>query len=182
MPVRGANLLVLAALVASCGREPRRPTPDTTAVAAPPSSHLSSADIEHAEYSFTFVERPVGPFHFTNRRWRDTSEQATVMLLQTLGGDLDGDGRGDGVAILAANFGGTGTFVSAVPVLNRDGKAVAGRGAPLGDRTDVRALSLVGDTVVIEMISAGPGDPACCPSDTVTQRYHLVGDSLALLP
>jgi hypothetical protein len=105
-----------------------------------------------------------------------------VHLLQTLGGDLDGDGKGDGVAILAANFGGTGTFVQAVPVLNRDGKAVVGRGAPLGDRTRVQALSINADTVVIEMVAAGPSDPACCPSDTVTQRFHLVGDSLALLP
>ena len=147
-----------------------------------PSTDLLEADIEGAEYQMQFIDQAVGPMRFTDRVWRDSSTQATVRLLQTLGGDLNGDGRGDGVAILAANFGGTGTFVSAVPVLNRDGKAVPGRGAPLGDRTNVQRLSIKSDTVIVEMIAAGPADPACCPTDALVQRFQLVGDSLALLP
>jgi hypothetical protein len=180
--VRGAHLLVLLGL-AACGGD-RTPAVKVDSAATPPAApnELLERDIEDAEYAFHFVDTPVGPFRFSDRIWADTATRTTVHLLQTLGGDLDGDGKGDGVAILAENFGGTGTFVQAVPVLNRDGKAVVGRGAPLGDRTRVQALSINADTVVIEMVAAGPSDPACCPSDTVTQRFHLVGDSLALLP
>ena len=176
------HLVSLLVLALACSREQKaEPAPD--AAAAPTASaDLVEADIEGAEYQMQFVDMAVGPMRFTDRVWRDSSMQATVRLLQTLGGDLNGDGRGDGIAILAANFGGTGTFVSAVPVLNRDGKAVPGRGAPLGDRTSVQALSINADTVIIEMIAAGPSDPACCPSDTLVQRFQLLGDSLALLP
>ena len=177
------HLVFLLALAAACSREPKAdPQLDSAAAVATASAYLLATDIEGAEYQIQFVDLAVGPIRFTDRVWTDSATQATVRLLQTLGGDLDGDGRGDGLAILAANFGGTGTFVSAVPVLNREGRAVSGRGAPLGDRTKIQALSLDADTVVIEMIAAGPGDPFCCPSDTLVQRYHLVGDSLALLP
>ncbi|HEX5818914.1 MAG TPA: hypothetical protein VFY20_08540 [Gemmatimonadales bacterium] len=177
------HLVSLLVLASACSREPKaEPQPDSAAVAPSAGTELLEADIEGAEYQIQFVDMAVGPIRFTDRKWTDSATQSTVTLLQTLGGDLDGDGRGDGLAILAANFGGTGTFVSAVPVLNRDGKAMPGKGAPLGDRTRIQALSLNADTVVIEMIAAGPADPACCPSDTVTQRFHLVGDSLALLP
>jgi hypothetical protein len=181
--VKFVHLLSLLVVTAACERGPKPETvPDSSAVASAASRDLLEDDIEGAEYNFQFVDLAVGPVIFTDRTWRDSAQQATVSLLQTLGGDLNGDGRGDGLAILAANFGGTGTFVSAVPVLNRDGRAVVGRGAPLGDRTRVLALSLDADTVNITMLAVGPSDPFCCPTDTVTQRYHLVGDSLALLP
>ena len=177
------HLISLLALAAACERGPKAgAVPDSSAVSPIAGTDLLEADIEGAEYSIQFVDLAVGPIRFTDRKWQDSAQQATVSLVETLGGDLNGDGRGDGLAILAANFGGTGTFVSAVPVLNQDGKAVVGRGAPLGDRTRVLALSLNADTVDITMLAVGPSDPFCCPTDTVTQRYHLVGDSLALLP
>ena len=178
-----SHLCSLLILAAACERGPRAGTvPDSSTVSPAAGRDLLEADIEGAEYSIPFVDLAVGPIRFTDRKWQDSAQQATVSLVETLGGDLNGDGRGDGLAILAANFGGTGTFVSAVPVLNQDGKAVAGRGAALGDRTRVLALSLDADTVNITMLAVGPSDPFCCPTDTVTQRYHLVGDSLALLP
>jgi hypothetical protein len=181
--VRTRHLVTLLVLAIACRRAPQADQPpDSATDASTSSADLAEADIEAAEYRMQFVDEAVGPIHFADRKWTDSATQATVTLLQTLKGDLNGDGRGDGVAILAANFGGTGTFVSAVPVLNRNGQAVAGRGAPLGDRTRIQALSLNADTVVIEMIAAGPGDPFCCPTDTLTQRFQLVGDSLVLLP
>jgi len=167
--------------VAGCSKEPARAV-GTEARALVPGTDLQVSDIEAAEYSLQFVEQTVGPFRFSERKWADPPNQTTVHLIKTLTGDLDGDHKGDGVAVIAANFGGTGTFVSVFPVLNRDGKALPGRGAPLGDRTQVEQISLKGDTVVVGLIAAGPSDPACCPSDSVTQRFHLVGDSLALLP
>lgn len=178
-----SHIFSLLILAAACERAPKAGAiPDSVATSLIAGTDLLEADIEGAEYSLQFVDLPVGPIHFTDRKWQDSAQQATVSLVETLGGDLNGDGKGDGLAILAANFGGTGTFVSAVPVLNQDGKAVVGRGAPLGDRTRVLALSLNADTVDITMLAVGPSDPFCCPTDTVTQRYHLVGDSLALLP
>ena len=118
-------LFSLLALASACGRGPKaEPMADTTAVAPPSATDLLESDIENAEYNMQFVDLAVGPIQFTDGKWTDSARQATVTLLQTLGGDLNSDGRGDGLAILAANFGGTGTFVSAVPVLNLDGKAV----------------------------------------------------------
>jgi hypothetical protein len=160
------------------------PPPDRAATdsSAATASELSEADIQGAEYRVTFVDVVTERVRFTDRVYVDSTSRTTIRMVQTLGGDLDGDGNGDGVAILAANYGGTGTFVSVVPVLNRGGRAVPGKQAPLGDRVVLRALSLNADTLSIEMLAHSPADPMCCPSDTVTQRFHLLGDSLALLP
>jgi hypothetical protein len=143
---------------------------------------LEPQDIEDATYQLRFVELDVGAVRFTDRTYTDSASSTTVRLLRTEEGDLDGDGNGDGIAILVMNFGGTGSFVSLVPVLNRDGAAVPGKGAGLGDRTRIESVTIDSGTVTIGMIAHSPADPMCCPTDTVTQRFRLVGDSLTLQP
>lgn len=170
------TLLVAAAALAACSREPRPATPP----AAPAPTALTEQDLRGATYRLRFVEMTLDSVRFADGPWRDSANSTTVTLIRTATGDLDGDGRGDGVAVIGMNFGGTGTFISAVPVLNRDGVAVAGRGAGLGDRTNIRSVEIDAGTVAVGMIAHRPDDPACCPTDTVMQLFRLAGDSLAL--
>lgn len=170
--------LIVMSLACRADRPADRPAADSVPVVA----ELREADLEGAEYRVSFVDVVNERVRFTDRVYRDSANSTTIRMIQTLGGDLDGDGRGDGVVFLAANYGGTGTFVSVLPVLNRQGRAVPGKQAALGDRVHLRAVSLVADTLVVELLAHSPADPMCCPSDTVVQRFRLQGDSLALLP
>lgn len=173
------HVVALAALVVACRAEPK---PEATTPPAPATTNLTAQDLFDASYHLVFVENDLGTVAFTDSVARDTVNRTFIKLFRTATGDLDGDGNGDGVAFIGMNFGGTGTFVSAVPVLNRDGKPVQGRAAALGDRTRIQAVTVDSGVVTVEMIAHGPNDAACCPTDTVSQRFRLVGDSLTLQP
>ena len=93
-------------------------------------------------------------------------------------GDLDGDGVEDAAVILAANAGGSGTFISLEAVRNEGGEPVHLATYPLGDRVRIESLAIEGGQIVLEMITHGPDDPLCCPTQQVVQTYALRGDEL----
>ena len=77
-------------------------------------------------------------------------------------GDVDGDGVEDAVVLLEDNTSGTGRFVYAVAVLDALGRPTPTPALMLGDRIQVKSLSLAGDQIVAEFIGQGPGDGQCC--------------------
>jgi heat shock protein HslJ len=88
-------------------------------------------------------------------------------------GDLDGNGVDEAVVLLWKSSGGSGTF-NYVAVAGRRGDDVVNLGtAPLGDRVQVRAARVVGGTVELDVLQAGPDDAACCPSQTATRTFAL---------
>jgi hypothetical protein len=115
-------------------------------------------------------------------KFYDSTSHLSVTLLQTLPGDLDGDQAEDAVVLLGSSAGASGTFSHLVPVLNRGGQAVPGAATLLGDRILLQAISLADRIVTVEMITQGPRDPMCCPTQPVRQRYRLERDSLVMLP
>ena len=97
-------------------------------------------------------------------------------------GDLNGDGAADAVLILATNTGGTGTFVELHAVLNDGGKPQDAARADLGDRVFLKSLAIdPAGAIVVRMLTHGPKDPMCCPSEEVTQTYKLDGNALKLV-
>jgi hypothetical protein len=95
-------------------------------------------------------------------------------------GDLNGDKVADAVVVLIENSGGTGVFHTLVAVLNEGGKPVSVAEAPLGDRIQLKSLEIKNGEVVLSMVTQGPGDPACCPTKTVTQIYKFDGKRFTL--
>jgi putative lipoprotein len=80
------------------------------------------------------------------------------------GGDLDGDGNGEVVAVLARSDGGSGTFLY-LAVMREAGEALENvHTLPLGDRTQVSLLEIRGRTLVAGVLEHAPTDPACCPA------------------
>jgi hypothetical protein len=79
-------------------------------------------------------------------------------LEQSALGDLNGDGKGDGVVVLGFSGGGSGYFVRLVAMLNENGRPVQAAVRALGDRVEVKKLSIKNQTVQLVMMDHGPND------------------------
>ena len=97
-------------------------------------------------------------------------------------GDLNGDGVTDAVAVLAENYGGSGTFLTLVPVLATPEGASPQKGVSLGDRVQVQSVAISGGIVNVSLLVQGPNDPMCCPSQAQTRTYeYMQGTGMVLM-
>ncbi len=96
-------------------------------------------------------------------------------------GDLNGDGVDDAAVLLAENGGGSGVFVSVVPLLNLGGQPVQAGGVLVDDRPKINALTIQHGQISLSAIIHGADDPACCPAFPVTETYQLSGGGLELV-
>ena len=94
-------------------------------------------------------------------------------------GDLDGRSGDEVAAILSASTGGSANLVY-VAVFGRrdDGRPTPVVAALVGDRIKVHAMSTAERQVTLDIVEAGPGDPACCPSRVARKSYILQGAAL----
>jgi len=83
--------------------------------------------------------------------------------------------------VLAESGGGSGTFINLALIVDQDGAPVHVASAPLGDRVVVQELSIDNNQITLTMLTQGPDDPLCCPSQIVTQTYDLQGETLVLV-
>jgi len=75
-------------------------------------------------------------------------------------------------------MGGSGTFIDLATVLNQDGAPKHVATVNLGDRVQVKSIAIEPGVISLEMVTHGPDDPMCCPSQNVTEKYKLQGDQL----
>ncbi|MGC8780094.1 MAG: hypothetical protein ACP5UQ_04430 [Anaerolineae bacterium] len=158
------------------------PTATPSVVPAPPS--LTLEQLQNGVYLSDLVAG--GKVTLADGRFEapiaGTGLTATVTLAaQIASGDLNGDGLFDAAVILATNTGGTGIFRYLHAVLNRAGQAVDAAAMPLGDRVQIKALTIQDDMIVVDMVTHGPKDAQCCPTVEVVQTYKLQGNALVLL-
>jgi len=92
--------------------------------------------------------------------------------------DLDGDGVEDAIVFLVERGGGSGAFVHIAAQLNRGGQAVDGGAVWIEDRIGVKSVSVENGQVMMEIITQGPGDPACCGTHKVQKIYTLQNGKL----
>ncbi len=83
--------------------------------------------------------------------------------------------------VIAESGGGSGTFINLALIVDQDGNAVHIASAPLGDRVVVQEMAIDNNQITLTMLTQGPDDPLCCPSQVVTQTYELQGETLALV-
>lgn len=173
------SIVLLTVLGSSCTPRPdQSPGSDESGSLGTPPRMADSA-LRNAEYRIAFGS--VKRVRLVNGRFDDPENHVSAILLQSLPGDLDGDGAEDAVVLIGSSGSASGSFTRMVPVLNRR-RVQTGAATLLGDRIQLQAISLGDRTVVIEMITQGPRDPMCCPTLHVRQTYRLQGDSLAILP
>jgi len=107
-----------------------------------------------------------------------SATETVVRLADMAFGDLNNDGVEDAAVILVTDPGGSGTFFDLAAVLNRDGQPQHVATISLGDRAQVRSLSLAEGQISVEMVTHDPNDPMCCPTQLVRNTYALQGDTL----
>ena len=96
-------------------------------------------------------------------------------------GDVDGEMGSEAIVLLSSTGGGSGEFVYVAVFGVRDG-ALANLGtAPVGDRTRLQNLWLERGKVVMDVIEAGPNDPACCPAQVMRKTFGMDGGALKQL-
>ncbi len=96
-------------------------------------------------------------------------------------GDINGDGVPDAAVVLVAQTGGSGIFYYLAPVLNQDGTPDPLTPELLGDRVELQSLAIAGEQIDVEMITAGPDDPLCCPTQQSSRTFALSGRELELV-
>ena len=97
---------------------------------------------------------------------------------QELHGDLDGDGVQDVVVFLVERGGGSGAFTYVAAQLNRGGKPIDAGAVRIEDRIGVKSAAVKDGQVVMEIITQGPGDVACCSSHKSPKTYSLENGKL----
>lgn len=95
-----------------------------------------------------------------------------------LAGDLDGDVSEEAVVLLSGSSGGSGTHGYLAVVGRRGGDLVNLGTALVGDRVQIRAARISARRIELEVVQAGPGDAACCPSQKATRVWALGADGL----
>lgn len=143
---------------------------------------LTMETLKSAEYQSEF---PVSKkAKLTNGAYQEeivpgSASKLTINLLdQYAFGDLNGDGAPDAAVFLAANSGGSGVFVYLAAVLNDKGTPKHIASVALGDRVQIKSVSIRAGEIAVDSLTQGPNDPLCCPTQRVTQRYQLQGDHL----
>jgi hypothetical protein len=108
----------------------------------------------------------------------DSTASVTVDLIRSARGDLNGDGIEDGLALLAVDTGGSGTFLYLVAIINQAGELQQAADLFLGDRVDVQSMEIKDGSIQVPMLTHAPDDPQCCPSLEETRQYRLENNQL----
>jgi hypothetical protein len=91
-------------------------------------------------------------------------------------GDLNADGVQDAAVVLVNSPGGSGVFKYLEAVVASGGALENSASIPLGDRVKIDGLSIADDgAVVLDVVTHGPTDPMCCPTQAATWTYRLEG-------
>jgi hypothetical protein len=104
-----------------------------------------------------------------------------VRYFRSAAGDLNDDGQPDAAVALSLDSGGSGTFIYIVAVVDGANGARQVAAELLGDRVLVQKLAIGDGKITVDVKAFAPGDPMCCPSQSVTRTYELEGDALAVV-
>jgi hypothetical protein len=179
--------------------EPDPPLAQATQVVSPPATHtpepvlpsvtppgVDEAMLANLAYKLEVIAQTLpdsggtavlADGHF-EQGYQDAAGGVSVDLIRSAKSDLNGDGVEDGLALLAVNTGGSGTFIYLVAVINQDGNPEQTATLLLGDRVDIQSLEVKDGRVQAAILTHAPDDPLCCPSLQATREYRLENDKL----
>jgi hypothetical protein len=95
-------------------------------------------------------------------------------------GDLNGDGENEAVAVVAENYGGSGTFVFLAVYQYVNDQAVFLTSVFLDDRPLINSLAVEDAQIFVDALVHNADDPMCCPTLPTTRHYLLNGINLIL--
>jgi heat shock protein HslJ len=150
------------------------------AAAGAEGSGLDEGSLKNMEYKSGWTQS--GTALLTDGEYREQAApgSATETVVQITPYVAYGQLNGQEAAavILVTDPGGSGTFYDLAVVVEQDGQPVNIATTSLGDRVQVNSLVIAGNEIVVDMITQGPEDPMCCPTQNVVKTYALQGDQL----
>jgi hypothetical protein len=182
--------LLLILLLAACA--PLAPTgsPAATGASVPPSpsplppqpsptlAGVDPASLENGTYTLAVGENLQVTMLDGKFKLSDAAKNLNIsgqLIDPPAFGDLNGDGLQDAAVIVAANFGGSGTFHELFVVLAQKGPVAS---LALGDRIQEKLLSIQNGTITLDYLRSGPKDPLCCPSEHAVTTFQFKNNTL----
>jgi hypothetical protein len=140
---------------------------------------LTETQLKNSEYYFAiYGERVVLKEGEFERGTMPSEGYFGARLEKSALGDLNNDSIVDAAVILESGGGGTGRFIELAAIQNRGGKPKQAASITLGDRIVINSITIANGEIVLDMITHGPNDPACCPNQKQISHYKLNGQSL----
>ena len=142
---------------------------------------LTVTALRNAEYQSEWTRSGRAPL--TDGEYREaaapgSATKTVIMLTDRMAFGYLREGQEAAIVILVTDPGGSGTFYSLAVVVEQNGELVNVAQILLGDRVKLNSVSLAGDEIVVDMLTQGPDDPFCCPTQHVVQKYALQEDQL----
>jgi basic membrane protein A len=142
--------------------------------------NLTLAALRNATYEVGLNEAVTATL--TQGEYFDPANSLTVTMGDLVAyGDFTGNNQDEAVVFLVSNYGGTGRFHDLVVMRDENGAPTQLASAPLGDRVQLRSLSVKEGLIVVYMVEPGPDDAACCPTQEVVKVFGLQEDQLVEL-
>jgi len=196
---RSPLLVILILLLGACSMfqtpttEPPTPLPATATLAIPSQvvptplpdlPGISPEDVRNSEYQLGFSDQ-IRTVQLTDGQYQEDEPGSVDYLSVSVTdfiarGDLNGDGENEAVAIVAENYGGSGTFVFLAVYQYLNDKAVFLTSIFLDDRPIINHLEVEEEKIFVDAIIHDQDDPTCCPTLATTRRYLLNGINLIL--
>lgn len=98
----------------------------------------------------------------------------------TARGDLNGDGLDEYAAMVAENYGGTGTFVFLAVFAEANGKLMYQNSVLVDDRPLLNELSIASGEIFLDATTHKSDDPMCCPTLRTERHYRLIHNYLRM--
>ena len=89
-------------------------------------------------------------------------------------GDLTGDGEDEYAALVAENYGGSGTFVFLAIFADMDGTPVFQTSTLVDDRPLLNELSIEDNEIFLDAVIHGFEEPMCCPTLRTTRHFRFI--------
>jgi hypothetical protein len=157
---------------------PVRPTP------LPDIPGISPEQIRNSEYQLGFLDQirtvPLQDGQYEEGNPGGTDFVSVFVTDFIVRGDLNGDGENEGVAIVAENYGGSGTFVFLVVYQYLNDEALFLTSIFLDDRPLINDLAVEDGEIFVDATVHNADDPMCCPTLKTTRHYLLNGVNLVL--
>jgi RNA polymerase sigma factor (sigma-70 family) len=177
MLIGGAGAGTYMALAAATATS--APTP---AAAPAGNATLSLEALKNADYRSEHAGdgrfRLVNGVHVEKEAPNSATELRITLSEVMARGDLNQDGVADAAAVLVINTGGSGTFYELAAILSQDGKPSHAASAALGDRVQIKQMTIKNGEISVRLVTQGPNDPMSNPTLEVTRRYRLDGGVL----
>ncbi len=158
---------------------PVQPTP------LPDIPGISPEQIRNAEYQLGFLDQ-VRKVQLKDGQYEEGAPGGTDFVSVSVTdfiarGDLNGDGENEAVAVVAENYGGSGTFVFLAVYQYVDDQAVFLTSIFLDDRPLINDLAVEDGEIFVNAVIHNQDDPMCCPTLETTRHYLLTGINLILM-